>query len=109
MSRVLLVDLRADTLRVADVAADDGAVRLVAEQRTPRSADLSADLRAAVRGLGSSRTPRRAVCLSDAVTAVCLDLPPAAGLAPDRVEGLVRWELEPFLDLEPGAPVSAPC
>ncbi|MCA8923059.1 MAG: hypothetical protein KDD82_14690 [Planctomycetes bacterium] len=41
--------------------------------------------------------PREAVVVSRDVTAVCLDLPPTAGLPLDRVRGMVRWEIEPFV------------
>jgi len=80
----------------------DGDVAVVAEARAPASGgDLAADLPGLLAGL-PGRAPRNAVLVTDAVTAVGLDLPPARGAGPERLRGLVRWELEPFLAGEDG-------
>jgi len=65
----------------------------------PRSGDLGRDLTAGLEALraAGARCPRRAVLVTERVTAACLELPPVAGVSAEEAEGLVRFELEPLL------------
>lgn len=67
------------------------------------SGPLETTLGAAIRGL--ERKPRKAYLLTDRVRPLCLDLPPLSNARRQEVESLVRFELEPHLDGEPGSSV----
>ncbi|MGE0707506.1 MAG: hypothetical protein AB7N76_10825 [Planctomycetota bacterium] len=92
---VLAISEADDRLVLAVVRGDD----LLARVEGPRTGDLLRDLEAgleAARGRGVA-LPRQAVLLTDRATAMCLEVPPIADVAAERVEGLVRYELEPLL------------
>ena len=90
-------------VRPGDAGSDD---EVLAALDVPRSGDPARDLQAAcaafaAAGWGKGALPREAVLVTDAATAACVEAPPTAGLPPERVDGLVRWELEPLLPEPP--------
>lgn len=91
---------------VAAVARREGEA-VVTERvvRVDATGDLARDLTSALVALGPGPRPRRAVLISERATAVVLQVPPTKALTPDRVRGLVRYELEPYLhgELREGA------
>lgn len=95
---LLVVDLADERLHAAIVRAG-ARDEVVAAAEVERTEDLAQDLASALATLRAegARVPAQAVALTDAATAVCLDVPPTAELPAERVEGLVRWELEPLV------------
>lgn len=95
---LLAVEERGGRLFGAIVAPAPAGVDVVRAGSVPRSEELATDLRALADLLATPATrPRTAIVLSEQVTAVSLRVPPTAGLGPERMTSLVRWELEPFL------------
>lgn len=74
-------------------------VHLVERARAPRNGDLGASLADARAALSARRPPRDAIVLHPDVVSGEIKLP-AQDLSPERLAGLVRWELDPYL--EPG-------
>ncbi|MEZ6188020.1 MAG: hypothetical protein R3F62_23810 [Planctomycetota bacterium] len=71
----------------------------------PSTGNLANDLRAGLSQAQAQRLklPKRALFLSERVSALCLELPPLAEASADEVEQLVRFELEPLIpDAGPG-------
>lgn len=96
-TEVLAVEADEGTIHVAVVARDgeDTVVRQAA--RGAATGDLARDLPAALAALGGRSRPRRAILITPRATAVVLQVPPIQSLAAERVQGLVRYELEPYL------------
>lgn len=95
---LLAVEERGDRLYGALLAAHASGVDVVRAGSIARGQDLGADARALVDLLaGPGARPRAAIFLAEQATAVCLRVPPTAGLSAERMASLVRWELEPFL------------
>jgi hypothetical protein len=74
------------------------ALAVDAEARPVAGAEAE-DLCAALAQLSADvpRLPRRAILLCDGLTVACLEVPSLAGLEATQAEGLVRWELEPYV------------
>ncbi|MBX3467080.1 MAG: hypothetical protein KF878_09300 [Planctomycetes bacterium] len=96
-TEVLAVEADEGTIHVAVVAreGEDTVVRQAA--RGAATGDLALDLPAALAALGGRSRPRRAILITPRATAVVLQVPPIQSLAAERVQGLVRYELEPYL------------
>lgn len=78
-------------------AADRGNAGTLAEDLTALADGLG-------RALGGARPPRDAAFLWTQVTAAVVEVPATEGLGAERLEGLLGWELEPFLPGEHAAP-----
>ncbi|MCO5172519.1 MAG: hypothetical protein M9894_39985 [Planctomycetes bacterium] len=94
---LLAVEERGGRLHGALLAGHAAAVDVVRAGSIARGPDLAADLRALKDLLAGDDPCGPAVLVTEQVTAVCLTVPPTAGLPAERMTSLVRWELEPFL------------
>lgn len=104
LREVLAVEADERALQVAVVAREGEAVVVRRAARVDAKGDLARDLGDALAALGG-KPPRRAILVSGRATAVVLQVPPTSGLPGERVRGLVRYELEPYLhgELRDGA------
>lgn len=94
-TEVLAIQESGDTLLLAVVGEEGLRGRVEASS----SGDLARDLPeflAAARSQGL-RLPSRAILLTEAATALCLEVPPLRDATRERIEGLVRFELDPLL------------
>jgi len=97
--RLLVFALEPDATSCALLEPQRDGVRLVERARAARNGDLGASLAAARGALTTRRPPRDAIVLHPDVVAGEVRLP-SQELSPERLDGLVRWELDPYL--EPG-------
>lgn len=94
-TEVLAIHESGDALVLAVVGEEGVRGRVEASS----SGDLARDLPeflAAARSQGL-RLPSRAILLTEAATALCIEVPPLLDAPRERIEGLVRFELDPLL------------
>jgi hypothetical protein len=97
LTELLAVETDGSSIHVAVVARDAERAVVRAAATGPATGDLAADLQAALAAFGARARPRRAILITPRATAVVLQVPPTRSLSDERVAGLVRYELEPYL------------
>lgn len=104
LHEVLAVEADELGVHVAVLAREGDSVVARRGARVDATGDLARDLSAALAALPGPR-PKRALLVTARATAVVLQVPPTRALPLERVRGLVRYELEPYLhgELRDGA------